>query len=375
MASKGVLKSREFGRKLDGLTREYGKQAYSELFRVLAHVDLKPAVAESHWREVVAHQKDMATRMGRPVDLRVAMLDHFLTIRRKLKNPTILEFRVYQATERSSIQDELTGLYNYRYFNNALDREFRRSTRYGGVLSVLIFDIDNFKLYNDQNGHVAGNAVLYKIAKIMKTKVRDVDTLARYGGEEFAIILPETTKQGAMMVAERIRHAIEAAAFPFSAKMPGGKLTVSGGLATSPFDARTATALLENADRALYLAKGEGKNCVRTFITETRSFTRVPAKVLGQFRLLSHHTGIIATKNLSKNGLLFESKAPMPIGSIIELGIRLTQRKSIRLKASVVRVESAGENRFDIGVIITRISAADRKALDHFIDSRVPDSE
>ncbi len=384
MASKGILQSRDFEKRLAALTRDYGKHVYSELFRVLAHIELAPAAAESQWKEVLRHQVEMSKGIGRTVDIRVAMLDHFLAIRKKLKNPTILEFRVYQATERSSVQDELTGLYNYRYFNTNLEREYRRATRYGGVLSVAIFDIDNFKLYNDQNGHVAGNTVLYKIARIMKTKVRDVDTLARYGGEEFAVILPETTKQGAMMVAERIRHGIEAADFPFTNRMPGGKLTISGGVATSPFDGKTATMLLENADRALYLAKGEGKNCIKTFLTETRSFTRVPAKIVGQFRLLSRHTGHLSTKNLSKNGLLFESVAPIPIGSIMELTIRLTPKKTIRFKASVVRVESAAprngkngsktggksasDDRYDIGVVITKISPADRKSLDHFIE-------
>ncbi len=379
MASKGVLQSRQLEKQLASLERDYGRHTYSELFRVLAHIELSPAAAEKQWKEVIAHQMEMSRRMGRTVDIRVAMLDHFLSIRRKLKNPTILEFRVYRATERSSVQDELTGLFNYRYFNHTLEREFRRTARYGGVMSIAIFDIDNFKLYNDQNGHVAGNTVLYKIARIMKSKVRDVDTLARYGGEEFAAILPETTKQGAMMVAERIRHAIEAASFPFANRMPGGKLTVSGGVATSPFDGKTATILLENADRALYLAKGEGKNCVKTFLTETRSFTRVPAKVVGQFRLLSRHTGHIATKNLSKNGILFESRAPMPIGSIMELTIRLTHRKTIRFKASVVRVEATPGNkdgdRFDIGVVITKISIQDRKALDHFIEHQQPAGE
>lgn len=369
MASKGILETRQFDKKFASLLEEYGKHAYAELFRVLAHIELSPSAAEAQWREVARHQAELSRKMGRTVDIRVAMLDHFLSVRKKLKNPTILEFRVYQATERSSMQDELTGLYNYRYFNQTLEREFRRTTRYGGVLSVAIFDIDNFKLYNDQNGHVAGNTVLYKIARIMRSKVRDVDTLARYGGEEFACIFPETTKQGAMMVAERIRHAVEAASFPFANRMPGGKVTISGGVATCPFDGKTATLLLENSDRALYLAKGEGKNCIKTFLTETRSFTRVPARIVGQYRLLSRHTGQISTKNLSKNGLLFEARAPMPIGSIIEMTVKLTPRKSVSFKSSVVRVESGKGDRYDIGVVITKISAYDRKILDHFIEA------
>jgi two-component system, cell cycle response regulator len=155
--------------------------------------------------------------------------------------------------------DELTGLYNYRYLDVVLDRELKRSDRYGSNLSVLFLDIDLFKMVNDLFGHLIGSRVLREVGTLLRRSVRDVDAVIRYGGDEYTIVLIETGLEGAAVVAERIRKTIEAHTFARGDGL-AIKLTVSLGYACSPDDARTKAELLEMADQAMYRGKAGGKN-------------------------------------------------------------------------------------------------------------------
>ncbi len=168
--------------------------------------------------------------------------------------------------ERLSVHDRLTGLYNYSYFIDKLDEEKKRADRYGHPFSLVMFDIDFFKMLNDTFGHEAGNIVLKKIGEIIHKNVRNIDVVSRYGGEEFAILLPHVVDNEACRVAERIRKAIEGTGFNLRNGDPTvHKVTISGGLATYPKDARNETELIVNADRALYKAKESGRNRVCVF--------------------------------------------------------------------------------------------------------------
>lgn len=155
--------------------------------------------------------------------------------------------------------DELTGLYNYRYLDVVLERELKRSERYGSNLSVLFLDIDLFKTVNDMFGHLIGSRVLREVGSLLRKSVRDVDAVIRYGGDEYTIVLVETGLEGAAVVAERIRKTIEAHTFS-KADGLAIKLTVSLGYACSPDDAATKAELLEMADQAMYRGKAAGKN-------------------------------------------------------------------------------------------------------------------
>ncbi|MDR3565868.1 MAG: sensor domain-containing diguanylate cyclase [Negativicutes bacterium] len=175
---------------------------------------------------------------------------------------TISHAQHVAEVEVQAITDALTGHYNYRYFVDLLDREFKRALRYRRPLSLMMLDVDHFKKYNDTQGHVLGNEVLRQVAMIIKQNCRDVDFLVRYGGEEFAVLFPETGLSEAYLVAERIRAAV--AEFPFVGRhvQPGGELTVSIGVAAYPQDSNTDKELLKHADTALYLAKRSRRNCV-----------------------------------------------------------------------------------------------------------------
>jgi len=178
---------------------------------------------------------------------------------------TIAHAKHVAKVEVQAITDGLTDLYNYRYFMDLLDREFKRAARYKRPLSLILLDIDHFKHYNDTNGHSAGNEVLRQLAEIMRQVCREVDFIVRYGGEEFIVLMPETSPDEARVVAERLRAAIADYPFVGRANQPGGMLTVSLGIAGFPYDARSSVELLEHADAALYLAKRTIRNCVMTY--------------------------------------------------------------------------------------------------------------
>jgi len=164
--------------------------------------------------------------------------------------------------EKLAITDPLTGLYNRRFLEDRLQEEFSRSGRQHQSFCLILADLDNFKIYNDLCGHIAGDRVLRKTARLMRQSAREMDVVFRYGGEEFCIILPGTVKKEAVFVAERIRKMIEAESFPAESHLPLGRLTISIGIASSPADGVTVNELIHASDMALYQAKALGRNRV-----------------------------------------------------------------------------------------------------------------
>jgi len=174
-----------------------------------------------------------------------------------------------------AIKDGLTGIYNHRYFQEVLPREINRALRYSHHLSLMMIDIDDFKTYNDTNGHLAGDQVLKQIASLMIKSIRKVDFPFRYGGEEFAILLPETGKEEASIVAKHIKSVEVHTKFKHARVFSRGRLTVSIGLAVYPDDAQTAKKLISKADQALYHAKRLGKNTICIFeINEAKALNK-----------------------------------------------------------------------------------------------------
>ena len=173
---------------------------------------------------------------------------------------TALEkIRLFEEIKSLSVCDGLTGLYNHLSIISKLEREVQRSERYGSPLSVIIFDIDNFKEINDTFGHLAGDAVLVEMAQMIRNGVRGIDSVGRYGGEEFLIVLPETDGKAAAVIADRLRQKVEETLFSHNGKIIS--VSISGGVA-SYRDGRDAGRLIGMADENLYKAKSEGKNMV-----------------------------------------------------------------------------------------------------------------
>ena len=163
--------------------------------------------------------------------------------------------RDYREKLEQAIRDPLTGVYNRRFFFEALEKEVARRERYGSPVSLVIFDIDDFKSINDTFGHAVGDDALRKVTQIAGQLVRPIDSFARLGGEEFGLLLPETQQLDALLVADRLRAAIAR-----QEVIPGRRVTLSGGVASCPQDAMTAEDLEQSADAALYWAKRNGKN-------------------------------------------------------------------------------------------------------------------
>jgi diguanylate cyclase (GGDEF)-like protein len=182
-----------------------------------------------------------------------------------------LEERARQAElyEKLAHTDGLTNLYNYRFFQQLLSVEMSRARRFQRPLSLIMLDIDHFKLYNDVYGHQAGDHALRHLATLLRRSSRSYDLVARYGGEEFAIILPETGKGTAAEVAERIRACVEQLGPAPDERLPGGPFTISLGIASFPEDASDTGDLLLKADRALYQAKARGRNRLYSYQRET----------------------------------------------------------------------------------------------------------
>ena len=161
--------------------------------------------------------------------------------------------------------DDLSGLFNHRYLEVALDRELKRAERYASHLAVLFMDLDSFKKVNDTHGHLVGSRVLREIGDLLKKSTREVDVVIRYGGDEYTIILVETGSETAGIVAERIRSQVEA--HPFLASEGYNiRLTCSIGYACCPEDTMSKQELLDMADQAMYVGKAGGKNCAGRFV-------------------------------------------------------------------------------------------------------------
>ncbi len=168
--------------------------------------------------------------------------------------------RLVHRLEHLSHHDALTGLLNRRAIEYLMEREAQRLHRFGEPFSVLMVDIDYFKRINDRLGHAAGDAVLCAVAQTLQTQAREIDRAARFGGEEFCVLLPHTLHDGALLAAERLRHAISQINVPWGDEKV--TVTISTGLATANDSHETLSSLLSRCDDALYQAKREGRNKV-----------------------------------------------------------------------------------------------------------------
>jgi diguanylate cyclase (GGDEF)-like protein len=164
-----------------------------------------------------------------------------------------------------SITDSLTGLPNRRYLEERLAEELNRSKRYDYPMSFLMIDIDDFKAYNDTNGHQAGDVALQITAHCLKGALRAVDIASRYGGEEFCILLPQTGMVEAGVIADRIRQRVSTTEFPHGKAQPLGRVTISVGVSTFTKNIDTSENIIAAADRALYQAKSQGKDRIEFY--------------------------------------------------------------------------------------------------------------
>lgn len=175
--------------------------------------------------------------------------------------------RLHEKTLRLACTDGLTGLYNHRQFKRILAQEVVRAQRYSSQMALVMFDIDNFKRFNDRYGHPCGDRILVKVAALLRDLFREADLVFRYGGEEFVAILPLSAPDSALVAAERARDAIASMRIACHGVDHPLGVTVSVGVASMPQDADNEEDLLRVADQLMYQAKHQGKNRVHTPLT------------------------------------------------------------------------------------------------------------
>lgn len=338
------------------LEMRYGIGVYQQLLYLLCHLDLSGEDAKTHWVSALKHKKRFEEKLGQAVDFRVALLDYFISVNQRFESPKIIEIKIFQKTQDCAFRDELTGLYNYRFFRQELEREIRRAERTAGSVSLILFDVDHFKCYNDMNGHLEGDKALREVGGLIKQEIRETDTAARYGGEEFAIILPDATKPQAYKVADRIRKSV--CDYPFSGanRQPYGVFSLSGGVATYRADARDGPELIEAADGALYRAKGGGRNRILTAGMESRNFPRFSVRLPGTLQVIAGEAQNFVTENLSGQGIQIRSFSKIQKDDYFRFSFSLLDGgPQIEGVACAVRVHE-DDGQYEVGARIMEIS-------------------
>jgi len=353
---------------LNGLIALYGESAFPVIIHILTNLEMEPARAAKCWKLVTAHTQGMHALLNREVNLRTAVCDYFCTISKDLRNPKVIEIKLFEETARSSKYDSLTSLLNRRSFDEDLNQEIARAKRHNIDVSVLFFDMDDFKNINDSFGHQAGDAVLKRVAHIIMTEKRIEDIAARFGGEELALILPETTKLNAMVLGERIRDRVEREQISYDDYTI--RFTLSGGLAAFPLDATEADTLLGFADQALYRAKRSGKNTICFYSDDKRRETRIDFSGEVLFRKLGFGEASempARSKSISISGIRFESSHPIQVGTKMQLTLSLAREAPFFLVGTVVRVDTCGPGSYEISSAFSEPDRVTKKELNKYL--------
>jgi diguanylate cyclase (GGDEF)-like protein len=346
------------------LESAHGPEIYAEALYQLTRLNFEPREAKVCWMGILAHQDVLRRQLGRNVSLITAVADYFLSVRPTVKEPILVELVMLRQSEEGVFRDELTGLYNRRYLNQELPSEMERFRRFGHPFSLLMLDLDHFKRVNDTYGHQAGDQVLRDLSGVLQQTARLYDRAVRYGGEEFVIILPQVSREEAVVAAERIREAVAAHEFRYK-DQDLGRLTVSIGAATYPMDAMNAEALVSRADQALYQAK-ETRNAVVAYQDSKRRHIRFRLDVPLNLRAMGRENRFIQgrVKNISFGGMLCEADTSALKDNLLEVIISDPGRGArFFTLASVRRVERSGEGGFELGLSFELGTPEEQKAL------------
>ncbi len=336
-------------RRLRRIGRDEGFHSCAAAIRFLVNLVRNEDEAEELLVRIMDHRAEIAAALGRDPGIQVSAVDYLSNIETLLQNPKVVELSQFERTMLSASTDPLTGLYNRRYFSRALRREIARCRRHRLHFSLLLMDLDHFKQLNDEHGHLLGDEVLKKVSECFREMIRDVDVACRYGGEEFAVLLPETERLGAFVVADRLRERI---ACDFARERTGGKhapVTISGGIAVFPTDGREISLLFERADEGLYEAKREGRNRITLYHQERRYAIRYPYRGMAPIYLgQDPKSEMISVRgvDISSNGLLVETGKEVARNSRVNLVLEggMAAGGPWKLNGRVVRVVGNGSD-------------------------------
>ena len=316
---------------------------YSELLYLLSHIRFEEAEAERHWKDIVQ-------------------------VNRQLQNPKLIELKVFEETQASAYRDELTGLHNFRFFQEYLGWEKNRCERHEQTFSIAMCDIDNFKDYNDRFGHNQGNSTLQVVARTLVEAGREEDVVSRYGGEEFVIIMPATSKDDAAGVADRVREAV--GDLELSADDPTHRVTVSFGVANYPIDATSTDDLIRCADRAMYISKARGKNQVQLYGANRRAHRRISAVVEGEIRTFEETRRPFSTLDISETSLRVNVDSDVAVDSLVEFTLKLPDHgQNVTAHGRVIRADPSGAGKYELAISIVDIDTRQHLVLKRYIRS------
>ncbi len=247
-----------------GLKQEH---YYHSLLAFLTSLDMKEEEAKKHYFSIIQHREEISEKLDRNVGFRVATLDYFMNIENKFTNPKIIEVELLEEILNLSKEDIKTGCLTHHYFKELFHNEKSRCKRYDLKMSLFMLDIDDFKAINDTHGHLFGDKILKKFSQVIKSNLRLADSICRFGGDEFIIMLPQTGRFGARVIAERIEENLVEHLSGVHNNIQAN-ITFSGGISTYPLDSENYNDLIEVADKFLYRAKKAGKNRVNCHLQE-----------------------------------------------------------------------------------------------------------
>jgi len=341
-----------FLNKVEELSQQIGPVVLQHTFNLFSGIDFPLMDCNEHWNKLLVHRQEMTRKLQRPVNITTVLCDYLQSTPNYLDNPRIIESANYEDILQKSHYDKLTGLYNRCHFDEAYNQQIALAKRYQEDFTVLFLDIDNFKAVNDTHGHKVGDNVLKTIADIITKEKRDSDIAARYGGEEFVLLLTHSDNISSYIFAERLRQKIAAVEFLGTDKKL--QVTVSGGIASFPFNSSNPADLVDMADSAMYLAKGAGKNRISHYKDEKRRYLRVKINKhirTKELNFTNAPTFNGTSKDICVGGILFENDKPLPLDSLISVEIQLTSGQDpVILIGYVVRVELLESGSYDIGM-------------------------
>ncbi len=336
---------------LNKLADKKGAVVYQCALKLLTSIDIGLESSETHWHNALKHRMELSENLQRDIDLTTSFSDYLQSSTKLLLHPRLIESSLYENVINEKSHDKLTGLFNRPYFDDAYASQISMSRRYQDEFAILFLDIDNFKDVNDTYGHLGGDEALKQIAAIIIQQKRDSDIAARFGGEEFVLLMPRTDNINAFICAERLRKYISA--HKINHQNQSFSVTVSGGIASYPFNSQDPRLLLEMADNAVYLAKGAGKNRISHFKEEKRRYLRVKIHqpiLIKELDFNDSKTFSGISKDICVGGILFENDSPLPLGALIKVQVPVNKVSPVILIGTVVRVENYGNNKYDIGM-------------------------
>lgn len=343
---------------------------YRFLIKFLTNLDMSEEEATRHYFAILEHKVTLSESLNRDIGLRVATLDYFVNIHKKIHNPKILEIDLYEELLKMTKEDPKTGCFNARFLQDFVAREIKRSERNFETFSILMIDLDDFKKMNDRHGHLFGDHIIKKFADEIITNARREDILARFGGDEFAVVLPHTGRIGARSYAERLKLKLLRS---FENKEFMGTpvdISFSVGIATYPHDGDTYESLFQVADSALYRAKSLGKNRIFDSLeaeyytqmqssSDRRHFMRqkIAEDTFIDLKGLSDFLSIEAkVVDISLGGVLLECQAALDekmLQKSFELHLALSkdQQSALDVEGRVIRFNrESGRLRFNLGI-------------------------